>query len=162
MEKGSKKNILTPKQVKFIKCYTDIGSETFGNGYKSALKAKYTDETAKRLICQLPDRVNQEISRGLSGEEIKGKVIEKLDWLISTLKDPAQRKEMGISVDNCIRSLELLGKWQKLFTDRVEVTGGITVVGYLPGEQGYQQAGAPVIDTTATDNTQAGQIAGGG
>ncbi len=147
IDKGNKKGILSPRQIKFIEFYSDIESDSFGNAKKSALKAKYSESQADIISTRLPEKVRKELSDGLSGEEIKVKVIEKLDWLISTLKDAGQRKEMGISVDNCIKSLELLGKWQKLFTDRVEISGGITITGVLPGERIDKQ----VIDAPAAE-----------
>lgn len=138
-EKDNKKNILSPRQIEFINQYADIDSDTFGNAYKSAIKAGYTEQTAKRITAQIPDKVNQKISECLEPEKIKEKVISKLIKIIDALEDAGLRAKMDLSSDNVLKSLELLGKWQKLFTDKVEVSGGIQVIGYLPGEQGYQQ-----------------------
>lgn len=43
---------LNPQQQEFKDAYLNPTSDTFGNAYKSALKAKYTDEYAKNITGQ--------------------------------------------------------------------------------------------------------------
>lgn len=53
---------LTPQQQLFLASYLDPQSETWGNAYKSALEAKYTEEYAKNMIGQMPKWLSENIS----------------------------------------------------------------------------------------------------
>ena len=46
---ATKDKSLTPRQTNFMVNYTDPSSDTFGNAYKSARNAGYSDLTAKNL-----------------------------------------------------------------------------------------------------------------
>ena len=43
------KDKLDPRQLTFVKCYTDPDSPTCGKAYQSAIKAGYSHEYAKQL-----------------------------------------------------------------------------------------------------------------
>ncbi len=60
----NKLRALSLKQQEFVNNYADKTSETFGNGYKSALKAKYHPHTAKMQACRMltKDNIKQAIS----------------------------------------------------------------------------------------------------
>lgn len=47
--------LLTPQQELFLASYTDPKSDTFGNAYQSALKAKYSPDYAESITAQMPE-----------------------------------------------------------------------------------------------------------
>ncbi len=51
---GVNQFLIDPRQLAFLKLYIDPNSETFGNGYKSALTVGYSEHYAKELTSQLP------------------------------------------------------------------------------------------------------------
>jgi ubiquinone biosynthesis protein UbiJ len=53
--------ILNPQQEKFLNYYLDINSETFGNAYQSALKAKYSEEYAQNITALMPSWLSENI-----------------------------------------------------------------------------------------------------
>ena len=134
MTESERKGTLTPRQVKFIEYYTDIDSETYNNAFRSAVKAGYSTTYAKHYMQALPEKVSAILCESLGGEKMKEKVISKLVWIMDALENPELRLKMKLSTDNVIKAIELLGKWQRLFTDKAEATGGIMITGYLPGE----------------------------
>lgn len=85
----AKKDDLTEKEKLFLKYYTDVKSETFGNGVKSAMKAwpnqEYTSAhvTASRTLQKATIQVSHILElKGLSG----GKLAEKIEEWLSAKK----------------------------------------------------------------------------
>lgn len=54
-EKTDGEIILTPQQEEFLSFYTDPQSETFGNAYQSALRAKYSKDYAENIMHHYPN-----------------------------------------------------------------------------------------------------------
>lgn len=54
---------LNPQQQAFLKYYLDPKSETWGNAYRSALKAEYSEEYASNITGQMPDWLSENISK---------------------------------------------------------------------------------------------------
>jgi phage terminase small subunit len=129
MNKGETKELLTPRQIEFVTYWLDEDSETKGNAYKSALKAGYVDATARKITSQLPDKVIKEVNKrieeklGVSGDEIVTNVVEKLDRIMNSLENMKDRKKYNIDVKDVLKAIELLGKYKKLFTDRIDISG---------------------------------------
>lgn len=119
--------MLTPRQLAFIGNYCKQGGATFGNAYRSAIKAGYGEGTAKHIMAQLPEKVEQKIVEGLDEKGIQKEIVEKLRWLTRILSDPAERKRTQISDTVAIRGLELLGRWLKMFSDRTELSGDVVI-----------------------------------
>lgn len=61
MDKESALTVLDPRQELFIDSYFNVNSKTFGNCYKSAIKAGYSDLTARNLTHNKPTWLSEKI-----------------------------------------------------------------------------------------------------
>lgn len=71
--------LLTPQQELFLAVYCNPKSDTFGNAYRSALKANYSEEYSQNMISQLPDWLSTNISdmsRLRKAEKVLDKTLE--------------------------------------------------------------------------------------
>ncbi|MFA5443154.1 MAG: hypothetical protein WC286_04710 [Bacilli bacterium] len=87
--KPAKKDDLNPKEKLFLKYYTDVNSETFGNGVRSALRVwtnqqyESADVTARQTLEKTRIKVSHILElKGLS----TGKLAEKIDEWLSAKK----------------------------------------------------------------------------
>jgi hypothetical protein len=100
---------LNPQQLDFLARYMRPDSPTYGNATNSAVAAGYSEIYAKSIMTQAPwfSDLRGKDSKLWSGEEI----LERL-----------QGEASGEHAKDRIKSLELLGKAQKLFIDRTDHT----------------------------------------
>ncbi len=60
---AGKKNKLDPRQVNFLRFLNDPNSETFGNHYQSALKAKYSKSYAEHITVVAGQGLSEDVRR---------------------------------------------------------------------------------------------------
>lgn len=112
IEKTMQDRILTPQQENFLYNYTNPKSETFGNAYKSALKAEYSEEYSQNLTGQLPLWLSEHIS----DHRLVDKALKNLE---NTLNDDENKP---LKWDATKFTLSRLNK--KKFSERQELTDG--------------------------------------
>lgn len=122
---------LTNKQLLFIAEYVRTG-----NGTKSAIFAGYSEKTADVIASEnlTKPKIVQEIDKKMSG--IMSKIDIDSEYILGSLKKVAERcmqAEQVVSKDGepmgeyrfdasgANKSLELLGRNLKLFTDKIEI-----------------------------------------
>ena len=106
-EKAGNQWTLTPKQIQFAQNYFEPDSPTFSNAYQSAIKAGYTEWTARQITSNaLNLQWIKDASRQLAKMEPKH-IVKKLEALTNANKDSDK-----------IRALELLARVNGLFIDR--------------------------------------------
>jgi phage terminase small subunit len=139
---------LTERQERFCKEYIiDL------NGTQAAIRAGYSEKTAKEISSEnltKPNIINR------IAELTKPKLDEldiSAEWILKSLKSVAERcmqaepvmargdggemiptGEYKFEHSGANKSLELLGKYQKLFTDKVEHSGSIDLTGKSDAE----------------------------
>lgn len=87
---------LAPRQRRFIELYLDVGSNTFGNCYKSALGAGFTDQTARNLTHNKPKWYSEIIGQneGMQPEHLMLKLAE----IINSKSETTQNKLKAIDM----------------------------------------------------------------
>lgn len=113
---ANKKRTLSPKQIAFLELYYNPYSETYGNGYKSALQAGYSNYHAKNATKRLTKDMLDYVGNNTLG----------LDHINRTLTEIASLSRQGSDSDR-IRALELLAKLQGLLVERKQVAQVIKV-----------------------------------
>lgn len=115
------KNKITLKEFGFLRSYIDIASPTFGNAYKSALKAGYSMPYCRVIRRQYPAWRMRWLKRAL-GDDGLVRMIEATRHLslgipmantatIKRIVRSGERKLIGMSAQEVISALEkLLGK----------------------------------------------------
>lgn len=105
---------LNIKQATFVKLYTDITSDTYGNATRSAIKAGYTVRSAQSVSSRLLSNVivKAEIDRFKSESILTP---EKIKELLSKLGSEAKRES------DKIRAIEVLSKIIGLQRDTTNV-----------------------------------------
>jgi len=63
MEDNYNLSVLDPRQQQFIDLYCDADSSTFGNCYQSAIKAGFTDQTARNLTHNRPKWLSEKLGQ---------------------------------------------------------------------------------------------------
>lgn len=58
---GANQHQPDPRQASFIAFYLDPESETFANGYQSAIRAGYSDEYAKKMVSMMPEWLSENV-----------------------------------------------------------------------------------------------------
>lgn len=58
-----KKDLLDPRQTKFLSLYLDPKSTTYSNALQSALKAGYAQEYAENLTGQMPNWLSENVGK---------------------------------------------------------------------------------------------------
>jgi len=103
---------LDPRQIEFLKYYLDVNSETFGNAYQSAIRAKFSEEYAKNIA----SRGLKWVSEGVRDDaKLLLKAIRNLDKLL----DEEEDKKVKADITKFVA--ERLGK--NKFSTRQEYTG---------------------------------------
>lgn len=127
---------LTPKQEMFCKEYLiDL------NATQAAIRAGYSEKTAKTIAGQNLSKlaISERIQELMNGRAKKVEITS--EWVLESLKSVAD-KCMGIEPikgskgedvykfdsAGANKSLELIGKHHKLFTDKIDVDTTLTVV----------------------------------
>jgi len=107
---------MTNKQTLFIKYYL-----THFNATKAALDAGYNPNTATEIGYEnltkphIKKEIEEEVKRVVERSDEKiAKLIKKLDDMID---DPETRPA------DKLKAMDMLGKYLKMFTDRIEVSG---------------------------------------
>lgn len=92
MTEQKKTKHYTPQQIKFAMAYYLPDSPTFSNAYQSALKAGYTENTAKNIITQDFNWV-KEIYMDLYGDGVtKAKLVKKAKRVADKALDSSDEK----------------------------------------------------------------------
>ena len=104
---------LTPKQGLFVKEYLiDL------NATQAAIRAGYSEKTAQEIGSEnlskpiIAEAINDQLDKRTKAVEIT------TDFILSGLKEIASNKDE--QTKDRLKAFELLGKYKKLFTDRVE------------------------------------------
>jgi len=125
IEKYADSESLTDKQIKFCEEYL-----LHLNGAEAAVAAGYSPTSAKSRACQLlrhplvQDLIQKKMhQRSIRTQITADSVLTDIQETINTLieKDPVKHAAM------IFKGNELLGKHLKLFTDRIEVSGKLSL-----------------------------------
>lgn len=113
---------LTPKQILFCKEYLkDL------NATQAAIRAGYSEKTAKEIGCQNLTKVNVQeyLSKQLSEriEKIDLTVENVLNDIMETRKEAAQSEKLS----ERLKANEMLGKYLKMFTESVDHSGDLNI-----------------------------------
>lgn len=138
---------LTLKQERFIAAYL---GEAKGNATEAARKAGYAGNTdtlkvdGARLLANanIRARIDEVLqAESMSSAEVLRELtdVAKAEWgaFVLYTTDPKTGQEIPVKMDlgGKVKALELLGKYHKMFTDKVEHGGGVTVVReYVDGD----------------------------
>jgi phage terminase small subunit len=117
---------LTPKQAFFVKEYLiDL------NATQAAIRAGYSPKTANEQASRLLANVNvasvvqEEMDKRAKRTEIDA------DYVLTGIRNVTEtvaKEGEGFNPQAALKGYELMGKHLKLFTDKVEHSGGLTVV----------------------------------
>lgn len=116
---------LTLKQEKFIEYYCNQASDTFGNAFRSYIKAGYSNNPSSAISAsQLLN--NPKMAKHIASYRagLKAKEEQKIDITRDYLTNHLIERYGAIkSCDNtnALKSLEMLGKLHGLFIDRKEI-----------------------------------------
>lgn len=105
-------NGLTEKQELFCQEYLKNGF----NGTQAAIKAGYSEETAKQMASEnltKPVVLNRI-------DELRNDIYSKIDekWIVENINSIFEMAKESNKLADAIKSLELLGKWKAMFTDK--------------------------------------------
>lgn len=99
---------ITPKQIKFVELWLTPGSATFGNAYRSAVEAGFSDEYSRQITTDT-------LSLEWVAEAKKRLITLEPSHTIKALEHMALHSSQD---RDKIKALELVGKIQGLFVDR--------------------------------------------
>jgi hypothetical protein len=108
---------LTPQQQAFLKHYLDPKSETWGNAYKSALKAGYSEEYSQNITGQMPEW----LSENISDDKLLRKANKNLESALDGMLDDPEKG--GKPIQMKATELTLKGLQKSKWSDRQEITG---------------------------------------
>jgi len=114
---------LTPQQIKFLECYLNIKSDTFGNALQSALKAGYSQEYAESITA----KDLKWLSENGGDSKLLLKAIRNLDKFLD------DEKEKRIQADITKFVAERLGK--KKFGNNMDITSAGEKINSFTDEQ---------------------------
>lgn len=104
----------TPQQNEFMAAWLDPKSDTFGNAYKSALKAKYSPKYANQIIANVTD--NEWIRSYKRRSSLQMEHLEaKLNHLINTTPNSKSPD------DTVIKAIELTARLKGLLNTNTQV-----------------------------------------
>ena len=117
-----KVNGLTKKQKAFVKAYKENG----GNGTQAAIKAGYSEESARAISCEnLTKPYIQEVIA-----EHEKQMQEKYEYTIEKMVQELDEEKINAdsvgNVSAALKAIELKGKAFGLFVDKVEQKTNIT------------------------------------
>lgn len=132
------KKSLDQRQIDFLRFYNDPLSETFGNGYQSAIRAKYSEEYAKVIASRATDWLSEDVKRrtrmlakaernleSVLDEDVMEPIIGMFGMVVDkkTNKPYYRRntKVMALKQDTSKFIAETVGK--KHYSKRTELTG---------------------------------------
>jgi phage terminase small subunit len=136
-EEGKEVKRVTSKEMRFINEYLKDS-----NGTQAAIRAGYSKRSAGQIAGRLmkKDKIRAYL------DEKQGKVEAKCEitaeYILNSLKNIAEKCQQATPVldhegeptgeyefdsAGANRSLELLGKWRKLWTDRMEIEGTVNL-----------------------------------
>ena len=87
---------LAPRQQRFMEYYLDAGSDTFGNCYSSAVRAGYTEQTARNLTHLKPAWLSETIGQNVTFEPAD--LLAKLAQIIDDRNETTQNKLRAIDM----------------------------------------------------------------
>lgn len=119
---------LTPKQARFVEEYLlDL------NAAAAARRAGYSEKNADSIAAQLlrKTKVSEAVQSAVAARSAKTEITA--EYVLENLKRLSERcmSEEEFAPSAAARSLELLGKHLGLFSDRVELSGSLSVLGVL-------------------------------
>lgn len=109
--------VANPRQELFVDYYLDPNSETFGNIYKSALKAGYSDGHAREFAA--PSNQKQWL---LENPRLKSYKLEHLNQKLQAISDDDRAKN-----SDKIKSIELLAKLKGYMIERKQSVSVVKV-----------------------------------
>jgi len=102
---------LTPKQIEFLRYYTDPKSPTFSNALQSALKAGYSQEYSEVITSQ----DNEWLSENLGDLKRLKKAESNLDYFLNDCDDDKVKAD--------ITKFVAKGLGKNKYSERTEMTG---------------------------------------
>lgn len=119
---------LTPKQARFVEEYLlDL------NAAAAARRAGYSEKNADSIAAQLlrKTKVSEAVQSAVAARSAKTEITA--EYVLENLKRLSERcmSEEEFAPSAAARALELLGKHLGLFSDRVELSGSLSVLGVL-------------------------------
>jgi hypothetical protein len=102
-------DVLDDRQLNFLKYCFDPESETYRNALQSGLRAGYSQEYSENITHLMPKWLSESI----------GTTDVEVSEIIAGIK----AETVGEKATDRLKAWELLGKYKKMFTDRVEHTG---------------------------------------
>ena len=119
---------LTQKQARFVEEYLlDL------NAAAAARRAGYSEKNADSIAAQLlsKTKVFEAVQSAIAARSAKTEITA--EYVLENLKRLSERcmGEKEFAPSAAARALELLGKHLGLFSDRVEVSGSLSVLGVL-------------------------------
>lgn len=106
--------LATPQQEDFLLRYMDPKSPTFGNSYKSAMEAGYSEGYAKIIADPSVGRKWIQEARNIVSLHPEHLIQELQDFALDSTKKDEVR----------LRALELIGKTQGIFVERKQILHG--------------------------------------
>lgn len=79
VKKKNKPEIIDPRQIAFLAAYTTPDSPTYGNAYKSAIEAKYSESYAKSITVQMPEGISEILGNDARVKKAEAHIDEVLD-----------------------------------------------------------------------------------
>lgn len=95
---------LTPRQQSFVGHYLDADSSTFGNCYASAVRAGYSDQTARNLMHLRPAWLSETIGQNTTLEPAD--LLAKLAQIIDSRHETTANK---------LRAIDMMMKHYQMF-----------------------------------------------
>ena len=112
---------MTPKQKRFVKEYlVDL------NATRAAISAGYSENTAESAGSRLLRNVNVKAEIDKRAQKLTEKLEITTEYVLNGIKAVVERSiQEGDEYDAfaALKGYELLGKYKKLFTDKLEVAG---------------------------------------
>ncbi len=118
----NKEKELTPKEEAFCVAYTTIGSETYNNGTKSAIEAKYAEDSARTQAWRMlrKEHIKKRI-RELYDKNMQENMVTVGSVLANLAHDRQMaRKQNQYHVAKSCTELE--GRYLAMFTDNISQT----------------------------------------
>ena len=113
---------LTPKQQRFVEEYlVDL------NATQAAIRAGYSETTARQQGCENLTKPNIQDAIAEAMQERSERTELSQDWVLSELQNvrAAAMKAGNLAAAN--KSLELLGRHLRMFTDNLNLSGGLAI-----------------------------------